>query len=115
MSVGSPVPTTMESVMLSSFVPSSRPLRATAHRLAAGVAFFALGYLVALIVSPATESPFVAAFARAAAAKHAAADAGHGRGAASPALIMEPRSDLDYFPDHYINQAREVAEQPPTF
>jgi hypothetical protein len=23
--------------------------------------------------------------------------------------------EFDYFPDHYLNQAREVAEQPPTF
>lgn len=101
--------------MLFSLVPSPTQRGATARRIVAGVALFALGYLAALVVSPTTESSFVAAFARAAAAKQTTPDAVRGRVASSPALIMEPRSDLDYFPDHYINRAREVAEQPPTF
>src|SRR5215472_1463489 len=109
MSLGSPVPETKERVMLVSFVSRPAPRGVTTRGIITGVVLFALGYLTAVVASPAIESPFGTGFGRAVAAKHVA-DPVRGRVPSSPALVMEPGRDFDYFPDHYTNQAREAAE-----
>ena len=101
--------------MLSSLVPSSNALGATTRHIVVGAVLVAVGYLAARVASPATDSAFGPGIGRVAAAKHAASDPARAGLAASPAVTNESARDFDYFPDHYVNQAREVAEQPPTF
>jgi hypothetical protein len=98
--------------MLFSIVPTSNRLSAIAGRIVVGGVLIALGYVAALVTSQGSEVTF--GIGRVGATRHAALDAGHPGEAPSPADTT-PAHDFDYFPDHYNNQAREVAEQPPTF
>jgi hypothetical protein len=92
---------------------SSRAIR-TAKRALIGVALIAIGYLAALLASVSVailSNPEASASDAAAAAPPVFAhDA-----APEAASTRRLRQDLDYFPDHYVNQAREVSEQPSTF
>lgn len=90
----------------------SPPLNAT-RRIVVGAALVAIGYIAALVVSPSTELPFGVSIGSAAAARDAATETR--RAAPSASTASESQLAFDYFPDHYVNQAREVAEQPPTF
>jgi hypothetical protein len=90
---------------------SSSPARVT-RRIAVGAALIAVGYGVALVVSPSIQLPSSVSVGNAAAVKHAA------ERPASPAPASADNAsppDFDYFPDHYKNQAREPSEPTDTF
>jgi hypothetical protein len=97
-----------------SLVSSASPLNPMTRRVIAGSALIAIGYVAALVTSPATELTFGTGIGHASTAKHAVFDAGRTGQLPSPAAPASPQT-FDYFPGHYVNQAREVAEQPPTF
>jgi len=91
------------------------PLRAV-QKILIGAVLVAIGYLAALLV-PLSPELRGASFNHAV-AKHAVAPAPN---RAPPATSGEapsahsPQRDFDYFPDHYQNQAKEVAEPINTF
>src|SRR5438105_855572 len=98
------------------FVFDSSPATRAVRRGLIGAAVVAAGYLVALLASisvailggPGSGNAYDAG---------AAASSTFAQKASPDAAIAASRAqyDFDYFPDHYTNQARAVAEQPPTF
>jgi hypothetical protein len=98
------------------FVFDSSPATRAVRRGLVGAALVVAGYLAALLASisvailggPGSDNASDAG---------AAASSAFAQKAPPEAAIAASRAqhDFDYFPDHYTNQAREVAEQPPTF
>ena len=85
-----------------------------ARRVLAGAALVAAGYLAALF------TPISGALVGAPAIGNVS-DAGTAAssvvapGGSTDGPDRSSQRDFDYFPDHYVNQAREVADQPPPF
>jgi hypothetical protein len=101
--------------MLQSFVSASSSARSTAKRALIGVALVVIGYVAALLgPAPSVAIPSGPG-GNASDGSAAAQPASHSTsppGAASTGRMQEA---FDYFPDHYTNQAGEVADQASTF
>jgi hypothetical protein len=96
------------------FVTDSSPAMRAAKRALIGAALVAIGYIAALLASPSVamlSGPEGNVSDAGAAAPPSFAHIAPTK----PASTRRMQQDFDYFPDHYINQAREAAEQPPTF
>ena len=100
--------------MLQSFVSASSSAMSTAKRALIGVALVVIGYVAALLgpASVAIPNGPGGNASDAGAAAQPASDSTSPPGAASTRGMQQ---DFDYFPDHYTNQAREVADQASTF
>lgn len=96
-------------------IPS--PSTSVTKRILVAASLVAFGYLAALLAPTTVGAPGGVAFGTATPVKHfgtAVAD----RAAATTqrdAAAMELQRGFDYFPDHYANQATEVAEPIATF
>lgn len=91
-------------------VPPPAPLLRIAKRVLVGAALIAMGYVGAQVAPSPVDSIFAAGFHGAASTRHAGPESLH----AAPGTDAAQR-DFDYFPDHYQNQATEVAEPIDTF
>ena len=87
-------------------VYDSSPAMNAAKRVLIGAALVAGAYLASLLVSGSAAIPVVSG---------SSSDAGAAASSAEPGSASRASRDFDYFPDHYTDQAREVAEQPATF
>jgi hypothetical protein len=97
-------------------VSDSSPAMRVARRAAIGVALVTIGYFAALLASISVAIVGEPGSGNASDAGAAAPPVfAHGNLSPEAASTGRMQNDFDYFPDHYNNQAREVAEQPPTF
>ena len=100
--------------MSNRFVSTSSPMTG-AKRILIGVTLVAVGYLAALLVSGSAAIPGGRGDNASDASAAASSVFAHRASREEGDRIKPAARDFDYFPDHYVNQAREVAEQPPTF
>jgi hypothetical protein len=79
------------------------------------VAFTAVGYLAAIVAERVPRQlPGVALESRMTTGT-VPAGGDNAPGAAAVASLPAPAEQPDYFPDHYVNHAMQVDDQPPTF
>ncbi len=94
---------------------SDSPAMIVVKRALAGAALVAAGYFAALLASTSLIGPGTVAKGTASDATAVAASALAQKPSSPEAAADGRQRDFDYYPDHYTNQAREVADQPPTF
>ncbi len=95
------------------FVSDSSTAIRTLKSALIGAALVATAYLAALLASIAVAMLDGSGHASDAGAAPSAFASKASQEAA--VVTSQAQHDFDYFPDHYTNQSREVAEQPPTF